>query len=76
MIGPVIILTTIVLALGLGVTILSDLPSLRTFGDLSGVTLFAALAAQLIILPAAVAFGRDLMDRFRARPAEQTESGS
>lgn len=58
MIGPVIILTTIVLALGLGVTILSDLPSLRIFGQLSGVTLFAALIAQLIILPATIALVR------------------
>ncbi|MFV0367941.1 MAG: efflux RND transporter permease subunit [Hyphomicrobiaceae bacterium] len=51
-IGPAIILTTIVLALGLGVTILSDLPSLRQFGELTAVCLFAALIGQLIILPA------------------------
>ncbi|MFQ5627075.1 MAG: RND family transporter, partial [Methyloligellaceae bacterium] len=58
MIGPVLILTTIVLALGLGVTIFSDLPSLRVFGELSGATLFAALVAQLIILPATIALLR------------------
>lgn len=57
-IGPVLILTTIVLALGLGVTIFSDLPSLRVFGQLSGATLFAALVAQLIVLPATIAFLR------------------
>lgn len=57
-IGPVLILTTIVLALGLGVTIFSDLPSLRVFGELSGATLFAALVAQLIILPASIALLR------------------
>ena len=60
MIGPVLILTTIVLALGLGVTIFSDLPSLRVFGQLSGVTLFAALVAQLIVLPASIALLRRL----------------
>ena len=54
MIGPVLVLTTIVLALGLGVTILSDMPSLREFGQLSGATLMAALFAQLIILPASI----------------------
>ena len=54
MIGPVLILTTIVLALGLGVTVLSDMPSLREFGQLSGATLLAALVAQLIILPASI----------------------
>lgn len=58
MIGPVLILTTIVLALGLGVTIFSDLPSLRVFGELSGATLFAALVAQMIVLPASIALLR------------------
>jgi hypothetical protein len=58
MIGPVLILTTIVLALGLGVTIFSDLPSLRVFGKLSGATLLAALVAQLLILPASIALLR------------------
>jgi predicted RND superfamily exporter protein len=58
MIGPVLILTTIVLALGLGVTIFSDLPSLRVFGELSGVTLFAALVAQMVVLPATIALLR------------------
>ena len=32
LVGPAIILTTIVLAFGLGVTVFSELPSLRTFG--------------------------------------------
>lgn len=68
MIGPVLILTTIVLALGLGVTILSDLPSLRVFGQLSGVTLFAALIAQLFILPATIALGR----RYWPAPRQRT----
>lgn len=53
-IGPVVVLTTIVLALGLGVTMLSDLPSLRLFGTLAAVCLFASLLAQLVVLPAAV----------------------
>jgi predicted RND superfamily exporter protein len=57
-IGPAVILTTIVLALGLGVTMLSDLPSLRLFGELASVCLFASLLAQLVILPAVVALYR------------------
>ena len=57
-IGPAVILTTIVLALGLGVTMLSDLPSLRLFGRLAAICLFAALVAQLVILPATVAILR------------------
>lgn len=68
-IGPVLILTTIVLALGLGVTILSNLPSLRVFGQLSGVTLSAALLAQLVILPASVTLYRKVWKRRQTRQA-------
>lgn len=57
-IGPAVALTTIVLALGLGVTVLSDLPSLRLFGRLTAVCLGSALLAQLVILPASVAIYR------------------
>ncbi|MGE4127421.1 MAG: RND family transporter [Hyphomicrobiaceae bacterium] len=57
-IGPAVVLTTIVLALGLGVTMLSDLPSLRQFGELTAACLFAALIGQLVILPATVALIR------------------
>jgi hypothetical protein len=57
-VGPAVILTTIVLALGLGVTVLSDLPSLRLFGRLAAACLFASLVAQLLILPASVALYR------------------
>jgi len=57
-IGPAVVLTTIVLAMGLGVTILSDLPSLRLFGRLTAITLFASLVGQLVILPATIALIR------------------
>jgi uncharacterized protein len=57
-IGPAVVLTTIVLALGLGVTMLSDLPSLRLFGRLAGVCLAASLLAQLVILPGSIALWR------------------
>ena len=50
--------TTIVLALGLGVTMLSDLPSLRLFGRLAAVCLAASVVGQLIILPASIALYR------------------
>ena len=62
-IGPAVVLTTIVLALGLGVTMLSDLPSLRLFGRLACVCLFASLIAQLVILPATIALYRRLLPR-------------
>ncbi len=57
-IGPAVVLTTIVLALGLGVTILSHLPSLRLFGRLAGICLLASLIGQLVILPATIALYR------------------
>ncbi|MFY0613607.1 MAG: MMPL family transporter [Hyphomicrobiaceae bacterium] len=57
-IGPAVVLTTIVLALGLGVTMLSDLPSLRLFGRLAAVCLCASVIGQLIILPASIALYR------------------
>jgi uncharacterized membrane protein YdfJ with MMPL/SSD domain len=52
--GPAIILTTLVLAFGLGVTVFSDLPSLRTFGFVCGTTLLASLIADLVFLPALI----------------------
>lgn len=57
-IGPAVVLTTIVLALGLGVTMLSDLPSLRLFGQLAAVCLTASVLGQLVILPASIALYR------------------
>lgn len=53
-IGPVLILTTMVLVCGLAVTILSELPSMRQFGSLAMTTLIAALLADLLILPAII----------------------
>ncbi len=50
--GPPLILTTVVLACGLAVTVLSDLPSLRLFGWLSAFAMVAALTADLLILTA------------------------
>jgi uncharacterized protein len=57
-IGPAVMLTTMVLALGLGVTMLSDLPSLRLFGRLAATCLAVSLVAQLVVLPATVAMYR------------------
>lgn len=58
LVGPAIILTTVVLAFGLGVTIFSDLPSLRLFGMVTGLTLIASLIGDLVFLPATVRVGR------------------
>ena len=65
LVGPAIILTTIVLAFGLGVTVFSDLPSLRTFGMVCGVTLLASLVADLVFLPATILAYRRYISRQR-----------
>ena len=50
LVGPALILTTVVLACGLIVTVFSDLPSLRLFGWLSAFSMVMALVADLFIL--------------------------
>ncbi|HEX2135743.1 MAG TPA: MMPL family transporter [Microvirga sp.] len=60
LVGPALILTSLVLACGLAVTVLSDLPSHRLFGWLSAFTLVAALVGDLLILPATVMLVRRL----------------
>jgi uncharacterized protein len=56
LVGPAMILTSIVLAFGLAVTIFSDLPSLRMFGWLSAFSMIAALVADFLILRPTIAF--------------------
>ncbi|MFO1169748.1 MAG: MMPL family transporter [Hyphomicrobiaceae bacterium] len=68
LVGPALILTTIVLACGLAVTMFSDLPSLRVFGRLCAITLAAALIGDLVFLPATVT----LVRRFARRKTPQT----
>ena len=58
LVGPAIILTTIVPAFGLRVTVFSDLPSLRLFGGVCAITLLASLIGDLVFLPATVALVR------------------
>jgi predicted RND superfamily exporter protein len=50
LVGPALILTSVVLACGLAMTVFSDLPSLRLFGWLSAFSMLAALVADLLIL--------------------------
>jgi predicted RND superfamily exporter protein len=50
LVGPALILTSVVLSCGLAVMVFSDLPSLRLFGWLSAFAMMAALVADLLIL--------------------------
>jgi hypothetical protein len=65
LVGPALILTTVVLACGLVVTVFSDLPSLRLFGWLSAFAMIAALVADLFILRPTAMFLINLSDRIR-----------
>lgn len=65
LVGPALILTTVVLACGLVVTVFSDLPSLRLFGWLSAFAMVAALVADLFILRPTSMFLINLSQRLR-----------
>ena len=73
--GPALILTSIVLACGLAVTVFSDLPSLRLFGWLSAFAMLAALTADLLILRPTITYMRELM-RKGSPPAAAAGSGA
>jgi uncharacterized protein len=77
LVGPALILTTVVLACGLVVTVFSDLPSLRLFGWLSAFAMVAALIADLFILRPTAMFLINLQQRLsgtagHAKPAEES----
>ena len=63
LVGPALILTSVVLACGLAVTIFSDLPSLRLFGWLSALAMLLALIADLLILRPTVMFIKRVTSR-------------
>jgi predicted RND superfamily exporter protein len=70
LVGPALILTSVVLSCGLAVTVFSDLPSLRLFGWLSAFAMLAALTADLLILRPTAMFLSSLARRLRRpRPA-------
>jgi len=68
LVGPALILTSVVLACGLAVTVFSDLPSLRLFGWLSAFAMLAALTADMLILRPTAMYLRRLSRRFRGQP--------
>ncbi|HEY0852875.1 MAG TPA: MMPL family transporter [Bradyrhizobium sp.] len=67
LVGPALILTTVVLACGLVVTVFSDLPSLRLFGWLSAFSMVAALVADLFILRPTSMWLINLRDKIRGK---------
>jgi hypothetical protein len=74
LVGPPLILTSVVLACGLIVTVFSDLPSLRLFGWLSALAMLAALTADLLILRPTITFLSRLARRLGTREPVASEA--
>ncbi len=72
-VGPVLIATSVILGLGFGVTVLSNLPSIQMFGLLCLVVFAVALLGDILVLPAMLLMARRALGR--ARPAPRRESG-
>ena len=53
-IGPVMLITTLVIMCGVGVTVFGQMPQTRAFGAIVVVTLFSALVAELFLTPALI----------------------
>lgn len=64
LVGPALILTSVVLSCGLAVMVFSDLPSLRLFGWLSAFSMMAALVADLLILRPTAMYVNQVARRF------------
>ncbi len=62
-IGPVLIVATIVLISGVAVTIISELPMVRLYGEISTVVLITALIGAMVFLPAILS----VVDKWRVR---------
>ena len=50
--GPVVLMSTLVLLVGLGSTITSNMPTMQNFGVVSVIVLLVALVGDLVVLPA------------------------
>ena len=75
LVGPALILTSVVLACGLAVMVFSDLPSLRLFGWLSAFAMLAALTADLLILRPTAMYLNQLARRFGRIAAGRQSAG-
>ena len=67
--GPAVILTSVVLACGLVVTVVSDLPSLRMFGWLSAFAMVSAVTADMLILRPTAMWLRETALKLKKKPA-------
>ncbi|NQX80208.1 MAG: hypothetical protein HRT83_06650, partial [Hyphomicrobiaceae bacterium] len=54
LIGPVLILTTLVLLLGMSGSVMSEVPPTRLFGQIFMLTVIFALIGDLVMLPSII----------------------
>lgn len=76
-VGPVLVLTTVVIVAGLAASLTSDVPPTRTFGAIAMATLVFALIGDVIVLPGAIlTYQRFLPARFGGNraPSKDLES--
>jgi predicted RND superfamily exporter protein len=76
LVGPALILTSVVLACGLAALLYSNLPTLRQFGWLSSFAMLAALTADLLILRPTITFLTRLTRQIRPFDAKAGESAA
>ncbi|MBV9288566.1 MAG: MMPL family transporter, partial [Hyphomicrobiales bacterium] len=74
--GPPLILTTLVLACGLAALVFANLPALRLFGWLGALAMLAALIGDLLILRPVSTFLMRLAEPVRTPPSPAAASGS
>jgi len=70
-VGPVMAITTIVIMCGVGVTVFGQMPQTRIFGAVVIVTLFSALAAELLLTPALILLPQRLRRLFQVGRPER-----
>ncbi|HZJ11466.1 MAG TPA: MMPL family transporter, partial [Methyloceanibacter sp.] len=51
-VGPVVIMSTVLIASGIGTTMLSSLPTVQLYGTIVVIVLFSAVLGTLLFLPA------------------------
>jgi predicted RND superfamily exporter protein len=75
LVGPALILTSVVLSCGLAALTYSNLPTLRLFGWLSAFAMLAALVADLLILRPAITYLMRLSRKIRPYDLSGREGG-
>lgn len=76
LVGPALILTSIVLACGLAALSFSNLPMLRLFGWLSAFAMLTALAADLLILRPTITYLMRLGRKVRSHDSQGRQIGA